>query len=243
MALVSYTLEAHTALLTMGAGQNLLSTAFMGELLAVLHHLEQDTQATALVLTSQHDRFFSNGFDLNGLKAAPGPDRYLKETLTVLNTLFRRLLTYPLLTIAAINGHAFAAGALLACACDYRLMNRDRGFFCLPEIDLGLPLLPSAMALLRKAAPAYLADDLVYSGRRLTGLEAEEHRLAHKSCPASELGQAALDMARSLDKSRPAVAALKTLANAAIIDLIDKVDPTHLDGVVEAFGRIAHPQA
>jgi len=61
MALVSYTLETHTALVTMEAGPNLLTTSLMGELLAVLDHLEQDTRATTLILTSRHDRFFSNG--------------------------------------------------------------------------------------------------------------------------------------------------------------------------------------
>ena len=237
MGQITYTLENHIALVSMGAGPNLLTTSFMGELMAVLDSLTQDTRATTMVLTSSHDRFFSNGFDLKGLKAAPRPDLYIKQTLKALNALFRRLLTYPLLTIAEVNGHAFAAGALLACACDYRLMRRDQGYFCLPEIDLGVPLLPSALALLRKAAPAYLAEDLLYSGRRLAGMEAAEHRLVSKTCPGQELRDASLELARSLNKSRQAVAALKLLANASILDLIDRVDPDHLDAVVEAFNR------
>ena len=242
MALIAYTLENHTALVTMGAGPNLLTKSLMGELLAVLDMLEQNTRATVLILTSKHDKYFCNGFDLDDLKSAPRPDLHIKETLTILNTLFRRLLNYPLLTIASINGHAFAAGALLACACDYRLMRRDKGFFCLPEVDLGVPLLPSAMALLQKAAPRYLADDLVYSGRRLTGAEAEEHHLVSKAWPGQELQGAALDMARGLDKPRPAVAALKLLANAAILDVIDHADPLHLDGVAQAFIRVMNPK-
>jgi enoyl-CoA hydratase/carnithine racemase len=60
-----------------------------------------------------------------------------------------RLLCFPVPTIAAINGHAFAGGFMLAFAHDYRIMRTDRGFLCLPEIDLGMGLLPGMNAIIR----------------------------------------------------------------------------------------------
>lgn len=43
--------------------------------------------------------------------------------------------------MAAVNGHGFAGGCMFAFACDYRVMREDRGFLCLPEVDLGFDLM------------------------------------------------------------------------------------------------------
>lgn len=45
-----------------------------------------------------------------------------------------RLLTFPLVTVAAINGHAFAGGFILALACDFRVMTSGRGLMCMNEV-------------------------------------------------------------------------------------------------------------
>lgn len=50
-------------------------------------------------------------------------------------TVYRRLLTFPIPTIAAINGHAFAAAFAVAMGHDYRVMNGNRGFLCMNEIE------------------------------------------------------------------------------------------------------------
>ena len=45
-----------------------------------------------------------------------------------------RLLTFPLVTIAAINGHAFAGGMMLALACDFRIMTSGKGMLSMNEV-------------------------------------------------------------------------------------------------------------
>ena len=50
------------------------------------------------------------------------------------------------LTLSSL-GHVYAAGGLLALAHDYRIMREERGWFCLPEINLPLPFTVSMIEL------------------------------------------------------------------------------------------------
>ena len=61
--------------------------------------------------------------------------------------------------VAAVNGHAFAAGAFLAMACDFRLMRADRGWICISEIDVGVPIGAPMMGILRAKLPATSAAE------------------------------------------------------------------------------------
>jgi enoyl-CoA hydratase/carnithine racemase len=109
------------------------------EMVHALHHA-LDTAETAqlpVVLTGE-GKFFSNGLDLAWLGTAPADDA--AACFADLDRLLARLVVFPLPTAAAVNGHAFGAGAILAAAADFRVMREDRGYFCFPEIDLGLPM-------------------------------------------------------------------------------------------------------
>ena len=57
-----------------------------------------------------------------------------------------RFLTLPVPTAAAVVGHAFGAGAMLALAHDFRVMRADRGYFCFPEVDIRIPFTPGMAA-------------------------------------------------------------------------------------------------
>ncbi|WVQ71084.1 hypothetical protein IAR50_000609 [Cryptococcus sp. DSM 104548] len=115
--------------------------------------------AGALVLTSACDRFFSNGLDYVGsLKV----DNFFKD---VFDPVFWRLLTFPLVTVGALNGHVFAGGMVIALACDYRIMTSGKGWMCMNEnqVTFGAPLPNSFGAFLPALItnPQHLRDTML----------------------------------------------------------------------------------
>ena len=231
MPLIEYVLDDSVAVLSMNNGENRFNMTFIQEFLRVLDEIELDTDADALVVRSAHDKIFCNGIDLDWLTpiARAGDKQGIKDFCYTLNRLLRRILLYPMPTIAAITGHAFAGGAIMTCCFDFRFMRSDRGFFCFPEVDLGIPFWPGMVAMVKKAIPAYKLDELFYLGTRLTGSQCEEHRIVVKSCEAGELMPAVMNFARPLKKNRQYYLAQKERMNGPIIKIIDEEDPLVLD--------------
>lgn len=160
--------EGPVFVLQMQGGENRFNPSFLESFNRALDRVERE-EGSVLVTTGE-GRFYTNGLDLewlggDGLEQA-GP------FLADVHRMFARVLGFPRPTLAAINGHAFAGGAMLALAHDYRLMRRDRGFLCLPEVDLGLPLTPGMAALIQARLTPQAAHDAIVSGRRLAAEEA-----------------------------------------------------------------------
>jgi enoyl-CoA hydratase/carnithine racemase len=108
-------------------------------------------------------------------------------------------------------------------------MRSDRGFFCLPEVDLGVPLLPGMNALLEKAVPFYKLVEMEYTGSRLTAADCETHHIVSKACPQHQLITEALSFAKQQKKARPIIAELKQRLNKNIIQTMDDEDPFYID--------------
>ncbi len=146
-----------------------------------------------------------------------------------MNALFKRIVTYPMITIAAITGHAFAGGAILCCAFDFRFMRSDRGYFCFPEVDLGIPFLPGMNAMLKKAIPRYKLEEMEYTGNRLTAEECEEHHIITKACHINELMDETLAFAKTLNKKRAVIKEMKERLNKDIIYALDVEDVEYIE--------------
>lgn len=113
----------------------------------------------------------------------------------------------------------------MCCCFDFRFMRSDRGYFCFPEVDLGIPFWPSMVAIVKKAVPSYKLDELYYLGSRITGAECEEHHIALKACPREALMDEALAFARGLNKNRVSYLAQKQRMNAFIVEIQERDDP------------------
>ena len=226
MAKIDFTLDESVAVVALRDGENRFNPDFLDAFLGILDDIEQKTDARTLVVHSTHEKIFSNGIDLEWLVPIiqKGDIKAAKDFFFLLNKLLLRLVTFPTVTIAAITGHAFAGGAIMACAFDFRLMRSDRGFLCLPEVDLGIPFLPGMNAILAKAIPHYKLEEMQYTGCRLTADECAQHHIVRKACHISELLEETMTFARSLNKNRAIVHEMKMRLNRPIIQAIEMED-------------------
>ncbi len=231
MALMDYHVDDHVAVVSMTSGENRFNPSFLDALLGVLDEIEADTTATTLVVHSTHEKIFSNGIDLEWLvPVIQKPDiAAAKGFFYQLNRVFKRLVTYPLVTIAAISGHAFAGGAIFSCAFDFRFMRSDRGFFCLPEVDLGIPFLPGMNAVLSSAIPRPVLLEMQLTGARFTADMCQAHQIVKGAYPQDQLMNETMNFARQVNKKRLTVAELKSRLNRAIIHAIDVEDVAYIE--------------
>ena len=108
-------------------------------------------------------------------------------------------------------------------------MRSDRGFFCFPEVDLGIPFLPEMNELLKKAMPMYMVEYMEYTGIRLTADQCVDHHIVHKACPIGTLMEEAMTFAMAINKRRPVVAEMKKRLNEAIVQAIDVKDVAYIE--------------
>ncbi|MDP6688717.1 MAG: enoyl-CoA hydratase-related protein [Alphaproteobacteria bacterium] len=185
--------------LTMAAGENRWNTNFVRAFDARLDEVLASEGPAALVTTSADAKFFSNGLDIDwrrGEGPGEGGDKAVfgKEFMALMG----RLITFPMPTICAVNGHGFGAGFMVALCHDVRLMRADRGFLCANEIQIGLAIPDPELALFRHKMSGSAFFDTVQLARRWTGPDAQAAGFVHAVATEHELLPMALERARQL---------------------------------------------
>lgn len=207
--------------LDLGGDENRFSPSFLDEVTSFLDELAGATEPAALVTTGS-GKFYSNGLDLDWLGANPSE---LGSYVRRVQGLFERMLTLPVPTVAALNGHAFGAGAMLAMAHDYRVMRDDRGYLCFPEVDIHIPFTPGMSALIMSKVSPRTAVDAMTTGRRFSAGDAVAAGLVDASAGLDDLPQLAASMVEDLaGKDRTTLGKIKTTMFADVVAALRRSD-------------------
>src|ERR1041385_180158 len=189
------------ALVTLAYGKvNALDTEFCEALAARFARLRaSDTKA--VVLTGQ-GKTFSAGVQL--IKLSEGGESYIRQFLPALHELYETVFFHPKPVVAAINGHAIAGGAVLACCADRRIMARGAGRIGVTELLVGLPFPSLAFEAVRATMSARYLPEVVYSGATYEPEAALERGWFDEMAEPSELLGDAVAVAQQLCALSPA---------------------------------------
>jgi len=211
--------EGDVFVLRMDAGENRFHPDFMKAWQAALDEVEGAEGPKALVTTGT-GKFYSNGLDLDWMlgEGQGRADEYLHDVLRVI----ARVLIFPTISVAAINGHAFGAGAQLAVAHDLRVMRSGHGYFCMPEIDMRVPLHPGMTAILQARLPKQTVHEVIATGRRYAAEDALARQIVDEALPEAELLPRAIALAAGLaGKAHPVMSALKRGLYAPVLKAME----------------------
>ncbi|GAB3299421.1 enoyl-CoA hydratase-related protein [Geodermatophilus aquaeductus] len=209
--------------LDLGDTENRFSPDWLAAVGAALDEVERADGPRALV-TAATGKFFSNGLDLDWLGAHP--ERH-EDYVRDVHALLARVLALPVVTVAALQGHVFAAGAMLSLAHDLRVMRADRGFWCLPEADIGIPFTRAMSALIQARLAPQTAHEAMTTARRYGGGDALAAGIVDSAVAEDAVRSTAVDLAAvQAGRAGPTLATIKARMYAPVLDLLrDRTDP------------------
>ncbi|MBN1664411.1 MAG: enoyl-CoA hydratase/isomerase family protein [Deltaproteobacteria bacterium] len=200
--------DVHILTLTNGAEENRLTIDVINEYLTNLDAVESYEGSTALVVVSSDPKFWNNGIHLDWLRSQP--EGSVPNFGKFMDKLYLRMALLSCPTIGCLNGHTYAGGAILAACFDFRFMRADRGFFCFPEVDINIPFSPVMHAVLELMPDRLAMSEMMLTGKRIGGIEAQEKKIVMAAYPQEELWDKTMEWARMMaKKNRQTYASIK----------------------------------
>ncbi|MFC1474655.1 enoyl-CoA hydratase/isomerase family protein [bacterium] len=215
--------------------ENRFNPAFVNELLSVMDEAEKDDDVGAVVVTGGDPKFWSNGLDLEYLMMSFSEPKAVLDYLNLCNGMFKRWCLYPKPTVAALNGHTFAGGLFMAGYFDFRLMREDRGWICMPEVDINIPLLPGMIAICLSTMTEQGFRKMYYTGARLTAPEAVEIGFVDRTCSMENLLPESIEFAAELAKKKTKTyAEMKKRYRGEIARILEEEDPPYFEVTIKS---------
>lgn len=192
--------EGDVFLLDLGDGENRFNNESLDAIERCLDEVQAASAPRALVSTAT-GKIWSNGLDLEWMAAN---QELIGEFVPRLHELLARVLELDVPCVAALGGHTFAAGAMLALAHDQRVMRADRGFFCLPEVDIRIPFTHGMNALITARLSGRAAHEAMTTGRRYGGSDALAAGIVEHAVEEQHVLAVAIELAAALAEKDPA---------------------------------------
>lgn len=202
MAFVEFQNKGHVAIVTINRPKalNALNTEVLQEIEEVFNAIDiQETRC--VILTGAGDKSFVAGADIAEMKDKTAVEA--KEFGQYGNRVFRKIETFPVPVIAAINGFALGGGNELAMSCDIRLAS-ENALFGQPEVGLGITAgFGGTQRLARVIGSTSKAKEILYSARNVKAQEALEIGLVSALYPQEELMAQAEKLASKIAQNAP----------------------------------------
>jgi enoyl-CoA hydratase/carnithine racemase len=204
--------------LTNGQHENGLSHDVLNEYNETFNQIESSSQNACLIIQSDHPKTFCNGINLNWLVQQTLDDK--KAFIKLLENTLIRLALLNLPVIACINGNAYAGGAILASACDFRLMRADKGRFCFPEVNINIPYTPAIADIVQLLPNQHAVWQMSLTGHAMTGAECLAAQVVDHIYGADALNAETLKFAEEMaHKSRSTYTTIKHQLRSNIVSL------------------------
>jgi enoyl-CoA hydratase/carnithine racemase len=188
--------------------RNALSRLLIQDLQTQIEQLGQDPSVAAIVLAAS-GKVYSSGHDLKELTAhrtdADGGQAFFRATMEACSAMMRAIVACPKPIIAAVDGHATAAGCQLVATCDLAVA-AETSDFATPGVNIGL-FCSTPMVALSRNISRKRAMEMLLMGEALSASDAMAYGLVNRVVPASDVMTESLSMARTIaSKSKATVA-------------------------------------
>jgi enoyl-CoA hydratase/carnithine racemase len=175
----------------------------------------------AVVLASSSPTIFSGGWDLKTLVTFDRPA--MESFLEAYCDLVREIFVFGAPVVAALSGHTMAGGLIVAAAADERIAADGKGQFCLPEVDLGVPVPLCLLEIFRHVLGPRGMERLAATGDRLSVERALARGLVDEIVAGEELLTRSVARAGELSQhSLSAHAAIKRRSRASALARFDQ---------------------
>ena len=201
MEYITYEAEGQIGIITINRPKalNALNSAVLDELDKTLDAVDQEA-IRCLILTGAGEKSFVAGADIgemSTLTKAEG-EAFGKKG----NDVFRKLETFPIPVIAAVNGFALGGGCEISMSCDIRICS-ENAVFGQPEVGLGITPGFGGTQRLARIVGTGKAKEMIYGARNIKAEEAYRIGLVNNVYPAEELMPAAKKLASTIARNAP----------------------------------------
>lgn len=205
---------------------NKLNPEFFQDFHKAFDELDQNYPRQPIILISQSQKVFSAGidFDYSFSLFQTQDQKKIWEWFQQFNTMILRLFNAERMTVAAINGHVYAGGLILALCCDFRVGLQGNSRYSLNEVPIGIPMPSVYTEIIRHRLGNHYANESILLGSVYSAKEAlDKHFIQHLAHSMEDLHTTCAELAQKIHPDAwPAYIQSKKMLNFPVMERVEK---------------------